>query len=99
MNAIEINKNGILIFDYPVKSRKNRFLPRKTGMQETAFQLLISQRFQKISGKLKIQPEFFFSNSQITEIHKKIFLPLDIFLCRTFLKNWASYHITVLEKI
>lgn len=47
----KLGKNGTLIFDYPVKTRKNQFLHRKTGMPETAFQPQRFCSFQRAAGK------------------------------------------------
>jgi hypothetical protein len=75
------------------------FLHRKIGTQETVSPKEISE----LSGKRwKIKNStgiLLFPIHRIPKSLRKYFLPLDILLCKTFLKNWASYQIVVLEKI
>lgn len=95
----KLSKNGILIFDYPVKSRKNSVSPQEDWHASNSFSALditeLSKDQWKISNTTGV---LFFPIHRIPKAIRKFFLPLDSFLCRTFLKNWASYHITVLEK-
>ncbi|MDQ1160742.1 ubiquinone/menaquinone biosynthesis C-methylase UbiE [Chryseobacterium sp. SORGH_AS 447] len=96
----KLNKNGTLIFDYPTKRRRkvispqedwhagNRFAPKEIAE--------LSEKRWKIKTTTGI---LLFPIHRIPKGLRKYFLSLDILLCKTFLKNWASYHIAILEKI
>lgn len=95
----KLNTNGTLIFDYPVKSRKKSAAPRKewhagNSLSDSDIAELSEDqwRINNTTGVL------FFPIHRLPKAIRKFFLPLDIFLCHTFLKSWASYHITILEK-
>ncbi|MDQ1097554.1 MULTISPECIES: class I SAM-dependent DNA methyltransferase [Chryseobacterium] len=96
----KLNKKGTLIFDYPTKKRRkvvssqedwhaeNRFTPKEISK--------LSEKRWKIKNTIGI---LLFPIHRIPNGLRKHFLPLDILLCKTFLKNWASYQIVILEKI
>lgn len=96
----KLTKNGTLIFDYPVKTRKKRISPQEDWHAGNSFS---SSEILQLSGDLwKVKNTtgiLFFPIHRLPKAVRKFFLPLDILLGRTFLKNWASYHIAVLEKI
>lgn len=96
----KLGKNGILIFDYPVKSRKRSVSPQEDWHAGNSFSASDIAALSKDQWKVKnTTGVLFFPIHRLPKAIRRFFLPLDIFLCRTFLKNWASYHITVLEKI
>ena len=96
----KINKKGILIFDYPTKKRQKDTSPQETWHAKNSFstkeilELLENQwTLKNITGVL------LFPIHRLPKRIRKYFLRLDILLCNTFLKTWASYQIIVLEKI
>lgn len=96
----KLSENGTLIFDYPVKSRKKSVSPQEDWHAGNSLSISDVADLSKDHWKVKnTTGVLFFPIHRLPKSIRKFFLPLDIFLCRTFLKNWASYHITVLEKI
>lgn len=96
----KLSKNGILIFDYPVKTRKKTISPQEDWHAGNSFSSSEILEFSKNNWKVKhTTGVLLFPIHRFPKSIRRFFLPLDILLCRTFLKNWASYHITVLEKI
>ncbi|OCA78889.1 methyltransferase type 11 [Chryseobacterium contaminans] len=96
----KLNKNGILIFDYPVKNRKKTISPQEDWHAGNSFSVSDISGLSKDQWKIKnTTGVLFFPIHRLPKSIRKFFLPLDTFLCQTFLKNWASYQITVLEKI
>lgn len=96
---MKLDDHGILIFDYPTKTRRKTVSPQQdwhAGNTFTASEISVLSdkqwNIRRTAGILWF-PVHRFPNSI-----RKLFLPLDILLCRTFLKKWASYHIVVLEK-
>ncbi|WP_228452054.1 class I SAM-dependent DNA methyltransferase [Chryseobacterium sp. G0186] len=95
----KLSKNGTLIFDYPVKTRKKSVSPREDWHAGNSFSALDILQLSRDKWVVKnTTGVLFFPIHRFPKTVRKFFLPLDILLCRTFLKNWASYHITVLEK-
>lgn len=95
----KLGKKGMLIFDYPVKSRKKTVSPQEDWHAGNSFSISDIAELSKDQWKVKNTTGIlFFPIHRLPKAIRKLFLPLDTFLCRTFLKNWASYHITVLEK-
>lgn len=96
----KLSKNGTLIFDYPTKNRRKTVSPQEdwhAGNSFTPKEIFgLSKEQWKIKNTTGI---LLFPIHRLPKSVRKYFLPLDIFLCKTFLKNWASYHIAVLEKI
>lgn len=95
-----LGNKGILIFDYPTKARRKTVSPQEdwhAGNMFTASEIseLVKNRW-KIKNTTGV---LLFPVHRIPKGLRSFFLPFDILLCRTFLKRWASYHITVLEKI
>ena len=96
----KLSKNGILIFDYPVKSRKQSVSQQEDWHAGNSFSASDIVQLSKGNWKVKNTTGILlFPIHRLPASVRKLFLPLDILLCRTFLKSWASYHITVLEKI
>ncbi|MEJ5105110.1 MULTISPECIES: class I SAM-dependent methyltransferase [Chryseobacterium] len=95
----KLNKNGNLIFDYPVKSRKKSVSPQKDWHAGNSFSVSDIAALSKDQWKvINTTGVLFFPIHRVPKTIRRFFLPLDNFLCRSFLKNWASYHITILEK-
>ncbi|UHO38915.1 methyltransferase domain-containing protein [Chryseobacterium capnotolerans] len=95
----KLNKNGTLIFDYPVKRRKKAVSPQEDWHAGNSFSVSDIADLSKDLWNIKnTTGVLFFPIHRFPKSIRKSFLSLDNFLCRTFLKNWASYHITVLEK-
>ena len=95
----KLNKEGILIFDYPIKSRRKEISSQEEWHANNSFTpneiLDLIKSDWKIIGTKGV---LFFPIHRIPKNFRKIFLPLDIMICRTFLKKWASYQIIVLKK-
>lgn len=96
---LKLNHNGVLIFDYPTKTRKKSISPQEiwhannTFTENEIFELVKDNwKITKQSGILLIPIQRFPKNI------RKLFLGLDVFLSKTFLRKWASYNIIVLEK-
>ncbi|MCJ8155160.1 class I SAM-dependent methyltransferase [Chryseobacterium sp. SSA4.19] len=96
----KLEANGILIFDYPTRGRRKIISPQEDWHANNSF---TAEEISKLTKN-----RFAVKNTTgilLFPIHRcprglrKYLLPLDILLCKTFLKNWASYHIAVLEKI
>ena len=95
----KLNKNGILIFDYPIKSRRKVSSPQQDWHANNSF--TPNEILDLIKSDWKIierKGVLFFPIHRIPKALRTMFLPLDIMICRTFLKNWASYQIVVLKK-
>lgn len=95
----KLDKNGILIFDYPVQSRRTAASPQEDWHANNSFKTdeilsLIAEDWKTVESRGIL----FFPIHRIPEILRKIFLPLDLLICKTFLKKWASYQIIVLKK-
>lgn len=96
----KLNKNGTLIFDYPTKNRRKVVSPQEDWHANNSFTTSEITQLSKDQWKVKNTAGILlFPIHRIPKSLRKYFLPLDILLCKTFLKNWASYHIAVLEKI
>lgn len=96
----KLDNNGILIFDYPTKARRKAVSPQEDWHAGNSFTPPEISQLVKDDWKIKSTTGILlFPVHRIPKSIRKFFLPVDILLCRTFLKRWASYHITVLEKI
>lgn len=95
----KLSKNGTLIFDYPVKNRKKTVSPQEEWHAGNSFSVSDITELSKDGWIIKNTTGIlFFPIHRLPKAIRKFFLPLDIFICRTFLKKWASYHICILEK-
>lgn len=96
----KLNKNGTLIFDYPTRRRRKVISPQEDWHAGNRF---APKEISELSKKRWIIKNtigtLLFPIHRIPKGLRKYFLSLDIVLCKTFLKNWASYHIAILEKI
>ncbi|KQT23817.1 methyltransferase type 11 [Chryseobacterium sp. Leaf405] len=96
----KLNKNGTLIFDYPTKNRRKVVSQQEDWHANNSF--TISEISQLSGNKFQLKNStgiLLFPIHRLPKSLRRYFLPLDILLCKTFLKNWASYQIAVLEKI
>ena len=95
----KLNYKGILIFDYPTKCRsklkngESNWHAKNTFSEEEILKIVKGD--WKILEKVGV---LLFPIHQVPKSIRNFFLPLDISLCKTFLKKWASYNIVVLEK-
>ncbi|KPE51911.1 class I SAM-dependent methyltransferase [Chryseobacterium indologenes] len=96
----KLNSGGILIFDYPTKARRKTVSPQEDWHAGNSFTPSEISQLSKDGWRVKSTTGILlFPVHRIPGSIRKFFLPVDILLCRTFLKRWASYHIAVLEKI
>lgn len=96
----KLNKSGILLFDYPTKSRRKAISPQEDWHAGNRFNTAEILQFSEGQWKLKnTKGILLFPIHRLPKSIRKYFLLPDILLCKTFLKRWASYHIAVLEKI
>ncbi|MBW7675892.1 class I SAM-dependent methyltransferase [Chryseobacterium chendengshani] len=95
----KLHQNGTLIFDYPIKSRKKSVSPQAEWHANNTFSNGdILNMIKNDWIVVQTNGTLFFPVHRIPKRLRKIFLPLDIMICKTFLKKWASYQIIVLKK-
>ncbi|QQQ30250.1 class I SAM-dependent DNA methyltransferase [Chryseobacterium indoltheticum] len=94
-----LNNEGILIFDFSTNVRKKSQSLQEDWHANNSFSTneildLLQNNWEVIDTKGIL----FFPVHRIPKSFRKIFLPLDIMICNTFMKKWASYQIIVLKK-
>ncbi|WP_223606456.1 class I SAM-dependent methyltransferase [Chryseobacterium sp. OSA05B] len=95
----KLNNQGILIFDYPTKARRKTVSPQEDWHAGNSFiPAEISHLTQTQWNIRSTTGILLFPVHRLPKGLRSFFLPLDILLCRTFMKKWASYYIVVLEK-
>jgi len=95
-----LTAKGTLIFDYPTKARSKGISPQEDWHANNSFTISEISELSKDQFTIKNTTGILlFPIHRFPKSLRKYFLPLDIFLCKTFLKKYASYHIVVLEKI
>jgi hypothetical protein len=96
----KLKPKGKLIFDFPSKKRR-KIVNYKAKNWHAANQFSIKE-IEEISGnKWKVTQYkgiLFLPIHRIPKIIRPLFLSIDAFLCNSFLKEYASYLIIVLEK-
>lgn len=95
----KLNQNGILIFDYPTKKRRKVISEQEDWHASNTF--TESEIFEMIKNNWNIKKQtgiLLFPIHRFPKKTRNCFLDLDIFLCNTFLRKWASYNIVILEK-
>lgn len=101
LEASKKNKNnGILIFDFPSKKRRNLF-GFKSNNWHASNSFTIAEIKTIIKNKYeieKIQGILFLPIHRFPKFTRKWFLKIDLFLCKSFLKEYASYLIIKLKK-
>lgn len=96
---LKLKENGILIFDYPTRRRKKSISPQEKWHANNVFTESEIFDLTKNNWKIiKLSGILLFPIQRFPKKFRHLFLGLDIFLCTTFLKKWASYHIIVLQK-
>jgi ubiquinone/menaquinone biosynthesis C-methylase UbiE len=95
-----LEPNGTLIFDFP--SKKRRILSRhKSENWHSANHFSISEINEMIHNNWKLKSYkgiLFFPIHRMPKSIRKLFVTLDNLLCRSFLREYASYLIVELEK-
>ncbi len=95
----KLDKTGVLIFDYPTKSRskaengENNW-HAKNVFSDVEISDLVKNDWRIVEKKCVL----LFPIHQVPIKLRNLFLSLDIFLCKTIFRKWASYNIVVLEK-
>ena len=95
-----LNKNGILIIDFPSKYRK-QLLGRKTEGWRCANDYMLDELLAT-NQNFKLKEYYgimFFPIHRCSPQIRKILRKIDTFLCRSFLRRYASFLVVVLEKM
>lgn len=96
----KLNRKGILLFDYPTKIRRKTLSPQQDWHAGNSFDTSEITQLSGAQWKVKNTTGILlFPIHRMPKSIRKYFLLPDIFLCKTFLKRWASYHIAILEKL
>ncbi len=95
-----LKPNGILIFDFPSKARRQLINYQKEGWHgNTALDI---DAMQKLTGNLfeleGYEGVLFFPIHRVPVSLRSFFRKIDSWLCKSFLKKWASYHFVFLRK-
>ena len=96
-----LKPNGILIFDFPSQSRRKLINYQKDGWHgNTALDV---NSIQKLTDDLLevegYEGVLFFPIHRVPISLRSFFRKIDSWLCKSFLKKWASYHFVFLRKI
>lgn len=95
-----LKKDGIFIFDFPSKARRQLINYQKQGWHGNT-PLDLNQVKHLIEDKFEIegyQGILFFPIHRIPKQLRFLFRPLDTLLGKSFFKKWASYHFVFLRK-
>jgi len=95
-----LKKNGILIIDFPSKYRKQLFGQKTEGWRcandyKLNELLAINQNFKL----KKYYGIMFFPIHRFSPKIRKMLRKIDTFLCRSFLRRYASFLVAMLEKV
>ncbi len=95
-----LKPNGVLIFDFPSQTRRQLINYQKDGWHgNTALDI---DSIQKLTGDLfevdGYEGVLFFPIHRVPVALRSFFRTLDSWLCKSFLKKWASYHFVFLRK-
>ncbi|MGH2667247.1 class I SAM-dependent methyltransferase [Flavobacterium sp.] len=96
----KLNANGTLIFDFPSKKRR-RTTQYNAGNWHAANQFSIEEILQMTKTNWilkKYHGILFIPIHRLPSSIRSFFIKIDNFLCRSFLKEYASYVIIELEK-
>lgn len=97
--ANTLNRNGVLIFDYPTKTRRKVISTHEDWHANNTFTEFEIFELTKSNWNIIQQTGIlFFPIHRFPKRIRNLFLGLDTFLCKTFFRKWASYHIIFLEK-
>lgn len=97
----KLQENGKLIFDFPSKKRRNLF-KYKSNNWHGANSFSIDEINKMIKEKWKITKLhgiLFLPIHRFPKFSRAFFVKIDTFLCKSFLKEYASYCIIELKKI
>lgn len=95
----KMSSNGVLIFDFPTKTRRKVISEQEEWHASNTFtEKEILDKTRNQWKPVKTVGVLFFPIHRFPKNFRKLFLPLDRMICNTFLKKWASYNIIVLEK-
>lgn len=95
----KLKENGILIFDYISNTRRKEKSKQNSWHSNNSFSKIEIEKLIVKNWKLKQKYGLLlFPIHRFPIALRKVIVHVDIFLCRTFLKKWASYTILVLEK-
>lgn len=95
-----LKPNGILIFDFPSKARRDLINYQKEGwhgntaLDINSIQQLIGDSFE-MEG---YEGVLFFPIHRVPVVMRSFFRKIDSWLGKSFLKKWASYHFVFLRK-
>lgn len=96
----KLKPNGLLIFDFP--SKKRRKLVRHKSKNWHAANSLTIEEIKKITNhkwSLEMQHGLlFFPIHRIPKFARKWLIKLDLLICKSFLKEYASYNVIMLKK-
>ena len=97
----KLQENGRLIFDFPSKKRRNLFKYKSNNWHgANSFSIdeinLIIHRKWKMT---KLQGILFLPIHRFPKFSRAFFVKIDTLLCKSFLKEYASYCIIELKKI
>lgn len=95
-----LKPDGVLIFDFPSQDRRQLINYQKDGWHgNTALDI---DSIQKLIGDLfeveGYEGVLFFPIHRVPVVFRSFFRTLDSWLCKSFLKKWASYHFVFLRK-
>ncbi|WP_407500720.1 class I SAM-dependent methyltransferase [Elizabethkingia anophelis] len=95
----KLKPEGFLIFDFPVKRRRKNHASTESWHAYNSFNPgEIKFLFRNQWTVTETRGVLFFPVHRIPKSLRRLFLPLDNWLCRSFFKKWASYQIIVLQK-
>lgn len=96
----KLKPNGILMFDFPSKKRR-KLVKHQSENWHAANNISIIDIKEILGDKWIIetyQGLLFFPIHRIPKFIRKWFIKLDIFICKSFLKEYASYIVIKLKK-
>lgn len=96
-----LKPEGILIFDFPSKARRQLINYQKEGWHgNTALDIEMIHTLTDGLFELEgYEGVLFFPIHRIPNRWRSFFRKIDSMLCRSFLKKWASYHFVYLNRI
>ena len=95
-----LQKDGILIFDFPSLPRRRLVNYQKEGWHgNTALEIQAIKNMTKDLFDFEgYEGVLFFPIHRLPKKLRSFFRKIDSWLCRSFLKKWASYHFVFLKK-
>ena len=95
----KITNNGILIFDYPTKNRRRAISTQEDWHASNSFNDEEIKEILHPNWEIINQTGvLFFPIHRFPNKIRNWFLRIDNFICRSFMRKWASYQIVVLKK-